>query len=104
VVGLHHSVLAYPRLSAWRALTGIDPAWSRYDHGQDLRVRVADTAHPVTAGLSDFSLVDETYQMGEPDPGSDFLLTTEHPNSLKALAWAHSLGRAGLQPGTGPGQ
>lgn len=94
LVVMHHSLLAYPQWPTWRALSGVDPTWTRYDHAQDLLVRIADHTHPVTAGVSDFALVDETYQMGEPDPGSNILLTTEHLYSLKALAWTHSFGRA----------
>jgi len=34
---------------------------SGYKHGVDIPVQVVDTKHPVTAGLKDFTLHDETY-------------------------------------------
>jgi uncharacterized protein len=94
IVALHHTLLAYPQWPLWRELTGIDPAWQSYHHDQRLKVQVAQRDHPITAGLNDFELVDETYQMNEPDAGSQILLTTAHPTSLKAQAWVRSFGLA----------
>jgi type 1 glutamine amidotransferase len=59
-----------------------------------VRLQVAAPNHPITAGLANFEVVDETYRMGEPDPGSEVLLTTDHPLSLRSIAWARSFGRS----------
>lgn len=93
MVALHHSLLAYPEWPGWRELTGIAPDLASYRHGQSLRITVADPSHPVTAGLSDWQLIDETYAMPEPDPGSHALLKTDHPESLKTIAWAREWGK-----------
>jgi len=94
LVVLHHAILAYPDWSFWRELSGIDPTLASYHHDQTLRLQVAAPHHPITAGLENFEVVDETYRMGEPDPGSEVLLTTAHPLSLRSIAWARSFGRS----------
>ena len=94
LVVLHHALLAYEDWPAWRELSGINPAFRSYHHDQLLKVRVLNPDHPITAGLADFELVDETYEMDEPDAGNEILLATDHPQSLKALAWTRRFGRS----------
>ena len=44
--------------------------------------------HPITDGLEDFTLVDETYIIGEPqEEGNTILITTNNPVSIKNIAW-----------------
>jgi hypothetical protein len=94
IVVLHHAILAYPQWPTWRELAGIEPALSHYDHDQELQIAVSEPSHPVTAGLAEWKIVDETYTMPEPDPGSQVLLSTDHPHSVKAIAWARSWGQS----------
>jgi type 1 glutamine amidotransferase len=94
LVVLHHGILSYPDWPTWRELCGIDATLNSYAHDQTLRVRVSPGAHPITAGLADFELIDETYEMNEPDPGCEPLLTTDHPQSVKTLAWTRTFGKS----------
>jgi uncharacterized protein len=94
LVVLHHAILAYPEWPLWREVSGIDPALQSYQHDQRMRLHVAAPDHPITTGMADFELVDETYRMGEPDPGCEVLLTTDHPLSLRSIAWARHFGRS----------
>jgi hypothetical protein len=94
LVVLHHAILAYPDWPLWREVSGIDPTLERYDHDQTLRLRALEPNHPITAGLENFSVVDETYRMGEPDPGCEVLLVTDHPLSLESIAWVRTFGRS----------
>jgi hypothetical protein len=55
---------------------------------------VADPNHPVTRGLSDFTILDETYGGFEVKPGSHILLTTEEPTSTRNIAWVKEYGRS----------
>ena len=57
-------------------------------------VAIADPRHPITQGLAPWTMVDEVYKMQEPGPGSHVLLTTDHPDSLHALAWTRTVGQA----------
>ena len=87
IVILHHALLAYPGWDTWSTLCGIGDRRFTYHEGQSLRVEVADPDHPITAGLASWDMVDETYVLPEPDPESHILLTTQHPQSIRALAW-----------------
>lgn len=90
IVLLHHAILAFPDWPTWGQLTGLDfKTFQTYDHDVALRIRVADENHPITAGLADWDMIDETYTMAGPDldDASHILLTTDHPKSMPALAW-----------------
>lgn len=86
---LHHALLAYKQWPLWNALTGVQERTFGYYMNQPLRVQVADAAHPITQGLADWDMVDETYTMADarPEDGNTVLLTTNHPLSMKTLAW-----------------
>lgn len=91
IVLLHHALLAFPESPVWSGLVGIKQrTLSSYHSDQTLRIDVADAAHPITAGLDSWTLVDETYAMAEPDEeGARVLLTTDHSPSMHAIAWIH---------------
>ena len=86
---LHHALLAYPDWPVWNELVGLKNAWADfgYEHDQVVRVQVADPEHPITQGLSAWEMVDETYQMNEPDADSHILLTLEQEKSMRNIAW-----------------
>ncbi len=90
LVVLHHALLAYPQWELWDDIVG-----SRgrdrftYHGGQQLEVRVAPSGHVITQGLAGWSMVDETYGMPEPPASATPLLCTEHPLSMRTIAWAH---------------
>lgn len=73
---------------------GVEQPGSTYKHGVRFNVHVANADHPVTRGLKDFEIHDETY--GNFDVGADVtpLLTTEEPTSGKTIAWARTEGKA----------
>lgn len=78
---------------------------SRYAYDQEIPVHVVDRDHPVTRGVDDFVLVDETYQDFYVAPTVRPLLSTDQPRADRALGWAHRYGGARivyLQPGHGP--
>ena len=84
---LHHSILAYREWPIWNQLVGLPDLSHDVTMAQTLPVEVVDPDHPITEGLSDWEIVDETYQMCDPDPQSQALLTTDHPTSMRVLAW-----------------
>ena len=96
IVVLHHAILAYPQWKFWSELVGIADRKFGYHMDQQLHVRVADAGHPITRGLRDWDMPDETYTMAEPlaADGNTPLLTVEHPRSMKCLAWTRQCGRA----------
>jgi hypothetical protein len=88
LVVLHHGLLAYPHWSVWNEIVGIsDRNLSGCQHDETLRFNVVDKSHPITQGLSDWTMVDETYNMADAGPGSQILLAVEHKRSMKTVAW-----------------
>jgi uncharacterized protein len=67
---------------------------SGYEHGQDIQVTVADKEHPITKGLSDFQIHDETYSGTYTSPDAKVLLKTDHPKNSPSLAWVTTYGKS----------
>ena len=101
---LHHSVGGYDNWMPYSRMIGgkyvhkpteIDgktyPA-SDYKHDIDIKVQIADKEHPITKGLDDFVILDETYYTHSADSGSgnNILIKTDHPNSMKSIAWTRT--------------
>lgn len=84
---LHHAILAYPDWPIWREIAGVRKREFAYSIGDTLRIHVADGKHPITSGLSDWEMIDETYEMDSPSEDSQVLLTTDHSRSMKTIAW-----------------
>jgi len=87
ILVLHHAILAYEAWPVWNELVGIADRKFGYHVGQHVRVEVAATVHPITAGLEPWNVIDETYIMAEPGAGSEVLLTVEHTLSMRTIAW-----------------
>lgn len=91
IVLLHHAILAYPQWPAWGEISGLaERGIFGYDHDQTLDIHVADPHHPITAGVADWQMVDETYSMNDADADSHVLLTTNHPKCMKTVAWTRA--------------
>jgi trehalose utilization protein len=94
IVLWHHGLVAFPRLKLWANLTGLEDRTFTAHQMQTVRVEVAVPGHPIAEGLKNWEMVDETYAMETIPRDSEILLTTEHPLSMKALAWTRQVGRA----------
>jgi uncharacterized protein len=94
IVVLHHALMAHRQWPFWSNLVGIEERGLGYHHDQQIDVHLEDPEHPITRGLADWQMVDETYTINEPGAGSDILLTTDHPQSMRSLAWARTIGKA----------
>jgi len=106
LVALHHSLANYQRWPGYADIIGgryyldkhleggVEKPASTYLHDVQFRVRVEPTPHPVTAGLRDFEIHDETYGGFEVKPGVTRLLTTTERTSSPVIAWAKEHGKA----------
>lgn len=90
IVLLHHAILSYEEWDAWDGVSGTKDRSFTFHRDQDLDFVVTDPSNPVTSGLSRFSFSDESYKMAEPVATSEVLITTQHENSLQAIAWTHT--------------
>lgn len=90
IVVLHHSLLAFPGWAVWDAIVGMtNRALTAYSHGESIRYHIADARHPICAGLADWTMRDETYLMPDAAGENHILITTDHPQSARTLAWTH---------------
>ncbi len=100
LVALHHAIATYP---AWPEywniigaryylaatnINGVAKPRSAFKHDVDFKVHVADRRHPVTRGLKDFTIHDETYKWFDVSQACHPLLTTDEPESNKVIGWA----------------
>lgn len=94
IVLLHHALVAFPQWEKWSELCGLrDRAFTTH-RDQAFRVEIADPEHPITRGLSDWEMVDETYQIAGVGSQGRILLKTSHPKSMATLAWARTYQQA----------
>jgi type 1 glutamine amidotransferase len=106
LVVTHHALVSYQGWPEYERIIGGrwiekpekggDPAVkpSGYRHDVDIPVGVADKAHPVTAGLRDFTIHDEIYWDFRVGADVTPLLTTTHPDSGNPLAWVRTEGKS----------
>jgi type 1 glutamine amidotransferase len=106
VVSLHHNLGAHRDWDEFRKIIGgkfmlvegeVDgkpfkkTPWS---HDEDLKITVVDKGHPITQGIDDFEIHDETYGDYYTAPGIKVLLKTDHPKNNPELAWTTSYGKS----------
>jgi len=72
---------------------GVKRQASTYKHDADFTVHIEDTKHPITRGLSDFAVHDETYKKCSFEKDNRLLLTTNHPDSDTQLGWVRRYGK-----------
>lgn len=100
IVSLHHSIAncqdweEYSRIIGGkyfltaRKEDGVDHPASTYKDDVTFKVEVAAKDHPVTRGVADFEILDETYHGLWVDPAATVLLRTGEPTNHPVLAWA----------------
>ena len=106
LVALHHCLASFQSWEEYARIIGgryhlkswvdhgEEKPGSTYLHDVDFTAHVAHPNHPVTAGLQDFKMHDETYGGFEVGPQSDVLLTSDAPTSGRDIAWAKTYGPA----------
>jgi type 1 glutamine amidotransferase len=100
LVSLHHSLANYQKWPAYekiigghynlekRTVNGVERPRSTYKHDVQFKVQVVNKQHPITRGLEDFEIHDETYGLFDVSAGVDVLLKTQEPTSGPIIAWA----------------
>jgi type 1 glutamine amidotransferase len=106
VVALHHSICAYDDWPEYikiiggkyfhkpTVIYGKTYAVCSYIHDVHFKVKVVDPKNPVTKGLSDFEIFDETYKGYYIENGVTPLLTTDEPGSTPVIGWSKKYGNA----------
>lgn len=106
LVVLHHSICAFDDWPEYiniiggkyfhkpTTVKGIEYPACSYIHDLHFKVRIVDPQNPVTKGLSDFEIFDETYKGFYVDEEVTPLLTTDEPSSTSVIGWAKKYGKA----------
>jgi hypothetical protein len=99
LVATHHCMGAYQGWPEYKKIIGakyylkaatedgVQHPQSTYKHDVKFKVQVADTKHPITQGISDFEILDETYGKYAVEPDVKTLLTTDEPTCEKQIGW-----------------
>lgn len=106
-VFLHHSLLSYREWDEFSDIIGGryynktplvistgDTIQSVYQHDVRYKIHIADKDHPVTRGLIDFEILDETYNNYVVNSDVRVLLTTENPSSGDTIGWINTYGKS----------
>jgi type 1 glutamine amidotransferase len=106
VVVLHHTMCAYQDWPEFKQIAGtkyyakeatedgVVHKAGAYLHDIDMKVHVADRDHPITQGLSDFTIHDEGYKNCWFAGDNHVLLTTDHPASDTTIGWVRQYGKS----------
>ena len=106
VVALHHTMAAYQQWPEFKKIIGtkyylkdtvedgVTHGKGAYLHDIDMKVHVINKNHPITRGLSDFTIHDESYKNCWFDEQNQVLLTTDHPTSDETIGWVRTYRKA----------
>jgi len=99
LVVLHHAIAAFSDWKEYRKIIGarywledmeedgIAHSASQWKEGVDMQFHVEDPGHPVTRGIEDFTLHDETYKGYDLEPDNHLLLSCSTEGSQQEVAW-----------------
>ena len=106
LVVLHHSICAFDDWPEYvkiiggkyfhkpSTVNGKEYPPSSYIHDIKIRVKIVDRKNPVTRGLHDFDIFDETYKGFYVDKGVTPILSTDEPSSTPVIGWTKMYGKA----------
>lgn len=106
LVALHHSICAFDDWPEYiniiggkyfhkpTTVNGNEYPACTYIHDMHFNVKIADPENPVTKGLKDFGIFDETYKGYYVEDDVTKLLTTTEPTSNQVIGWSKVFGKA----------
>ena len=96
IVYLHHALISFPEWEEFNQIVG--GVWTQgkgtVKHNVQYTIQIADPDHPVTKGMQDFEIEDETYGNFDTNPDVHVLLKAEHPESAPVIGWTHQYGNS----------
>ncbi len=106
LVSLHHNMGAHRDWDDYKSIIGAKFIFkpceiegkaytkSGWSHGEDLDIAVVDRDHPITQGVQDFKIHDETYNKYYVASDAKLLLKTDHPKNDPQIAWVREFGKS----------
>ena len=110
MIFLHHALVSYQDWPEFKKIIGgkyiaAETGGSVYRHDVNIPLKIVNNRHPVTKGLKDFTVFDETYGQCETGDKIEPLLSTSHPESMPYVAWINAYENSKIiyiQNGHGP--
>jgi len=93
ILMLHHAILAFPKWQLWSDICGIQDRSFDFYPEQSIRIEIANH-HPITESLTSWKMIDETYTMKNAGESNEIILITDHPKSIKTIAWTRHYRKA----------
>ena len=92
IVLIHHALLNFQNWDLYTNICGLKERGAntgfKYTQNEIVTEHILDRTHPITQGIPDFTVIDETYQIGEPEErGNNLLVSTDNKTSMRNLAW-----------------
>ena len=106
LVVMHHAIASYQKWPEYAQIigakyylekttvNGVEKLRSQYQHDVEIPVQVVDSNNPVTKGLKDYVIHDETYKLFDVFEDTHALLKTKEPLSNEVIAWSKTYGPA----------
>src|SRR5947207_3859216 len=106
LVVLHHAIADYQQWPEYAKIIGasyylektevdgVEKPRSAYKHDMHFTIHVADLTQPVTRGVKDFEIHDETYNLFDVAKDNHVLLTTDERESNRIIGWAKTYAKA----------
>jgi type 1 glutamine amidotransferase len=106
LVVLHHAQAAFQSWHEYHFIIGtayiyfdVEIDGKLWPHGKvhegvNIPIKVADDQHPITQGMKDFEIIDETFMGRWWTEGNHVLLTTNHTENDEPIAWTRNYGKS----------
>lgn len=106
LVVMHHAIASYQTWAEYAKIigaryylekttvNGVEKLRSQYQHDVEIPVQVVNPNDPVTKGLKDYVIHDETYKLFDVFEDTHALLKTREPLSNEVIAWSKTYGPA----------
>lgn len=98
---IHHAIAGFPEWIEFEEIIGATYVLKEQTRGKihyprpkwkqgDINIKVEDSEHPITLGINDFTIHDESYKDWVYHDGNNLLLTTDNKESNYQIAWTRS--------------
>jgi type 1 glutamine amidotransferase len=99
---MHHAIAGFPDWREYETIIGATYVLeeqiregrhyqrSKWKHDVDMKIEVEDPQHPITSGVTEFIIHDETYSDWIFHKGNHLLLATDNEHSNREIAWTRS--------------
>lgn len=94
IILMHHALLSFPKWELYTDVSGVNIRCEeqfKYHQNEEVNQHIVARNHPIVTGIEDFTIVDETYEIGEPEEsGNEILIETDNSSGIRKIAWTRT--------------